>query len=323
MYDNCFIYICIVDILDFTYRKNRFKDLRVSMQESASTIQGFEENELKKLESSLKNLRVADLELFITAAHMKNLGKSAQFHHLSQSATSTAIRRVEAAFGVSLCTHEKRQFRLTREGQLLFPRLKNWVRQLRDLVIFKEQIPIRLAATHAIAQIAVPALLSVDNIDFKHMRPDQAYAAVLHDEADMALVLDNAPWKGVVAAEVGKGHFQLYSSDKEAPMQPVLLPEDQMEVLALQQSWHEVHGYLLPVKARIPSWSLIASILAESKQVGFLPDFLAKKFALYPVLWQPTTSQYRVLAIYRSRTVELQKRFEPLLLKLRALFTAL
>ena len=32
--------------------------------------------------------------------------------------------------------------------------------------------------------------------------------AILHDEADIALVLDNAPWKGVIAAEIGNGFFQ-------------------------------------------------------------------------------------------------------------------
>ncbi len=287
------------------------------MKESAI----LEEQLLQKLESSLKNLRVADVELFITAAHMKNLGKSASFHHLSQSATSTAVQRVEAAFGVPLCTHEKRQFRLTREGQILFPRLENWIKQLKDLIISKNQIPIRLVTTHAIAQIAVPALLSIDHIDFKHMRPDHAYAAILHGEADVALVLDNSPWKGVIAAEVGKGHFQLYCSDKEAPLKPVLLPEDQMEVLSLKQSWHQVHGYSIPVKSCIPSWSLIANVCAGSTEIGFLPDFLAKKFHLHPVLWQPATSQYRVLAIYRNTGKHLQERYDQLISELRRVFT--
>jgi DNA-binding transcriptional LysR family regulator len=276
---------------------------------------------LQKLEASLKNLRVADVELFITAAHLKNLGKSASFHHLSQSATSTAIQRVEAAFGVPLCTHEKRQFRLTREGQILFPRLEHWVKQLRDLIIAKDQIPLRLVTTHAIAQIAVPALLSLDHMDFKHMRPDHAYAAILNDEADIALVLDNSPWKGVIAAEIGKGNFQLYSRDKEAPLKPVLLPEDQMEVLSLQQSWQQVHGYPLPIKARIPSWSLIATVCSESNEIGFLPDFLAKKVGLHPVLWQPAPSQYRVLAIYRNTGKHVQERFDQLLRELRRVFT--
>lgn len=289
--------------------------------DNSDTTQLLEEELLQKIESSLKNLRIADVELFITAAHTKNLGKSAVFHHLSQSAASTAIQRVEAAFGISLCTHEKRQFRLTQEGQILFPRIEVWVKQLRDLIISKDQIPIRLVTTHAIAQIAVPALLSIDNIEFKHMRPDHAYAAILRDEADIALVLDNAPWKGVVAAEIGRGNFQLYSKENEVSLRPVLLPEDQMEVLSLQQSWMQAHGYSIPVKSRIPSWSLIANICSNSSEVGFLPDFLAKKLGLHPVLWQPATSQYRVLAIYRSAGKQLQERFDYLLRELRRVFT--
>lgn len=280
----------------------------------------YEEKLLQRMEGSLRSLRIADLELFITAAQMKNLGKSALFHHLSQSAASTAIQRVESAFGVSLCTHEKRQFRLTREGQLLLPRVESWVKQIRDLIVRKEHVPIRLVTTHAIAQIAVPALLCMDHIDFKHMRPDHAYAAILHGEADIALVLDNSPWKGVAASEIGRGYFQLYSREKEASMGPVLLPEDQMEVLSLQQSWLQVHGYALPVKSRIPSWSLIAHICASSSEIGFLPDFLAKKFALHPVLGQPAPSGYRVLAIYQSTSKQLQERFDLLLSALRKVF---
>jgi DNA-binding transcriptional LysR family regulator len=290
------------------------------MKELAGT-QLLEEKFLQKIEHSLKNLRIADLEIFITAALMKNLGKSAEYHHLSQSAASTAIQRVESAFGAPLCTHEKRQFRLSREGQLLLPRVENWVKQIRDLVVSREQIPIRLVTTHAIAQIAVPALLSIDNIDFKHMRPDHAYAAILHGEADLALVLDNSPWKGVIASEIGKGYFQLYSKEKDAALKPVLLPEDQMEVLTLQQSWQQVHGYPIPVKTRIPSWSLIANICSNSTEIGFLPDFLAKKFGLSPVHWQPAPSQYRVLAIYKNVGRHLQERFDHFLPKLQAVFT--
>jgi DNA-binding transcriptional LysR family regulator len=286
-----------------------------------SRTQLFEEKLLQKIEHSLKNLRIADLELFITAAHMKNLGKSALFHHLSQSAASTAIQRVESAFGMPLCTHEKRQFRLTREGQILLPRVESWIKQIRDLIVSKDQIPIRLVTTHAIAQIAVPALLSIDNIDFKHRRPDHAYAAILHGEADIALVLDNAPWKGVIAAEIGKGYFQLYSKEKEVSLKPILLPEDQMEVLSLQQSWQQAHGYALPVKSRIPSWSLIAHICANSAEIGFLPDFLAKKFELHPILWQPAASPYRVLAIYRNTGKQLQERIDHLLHELCRVFT--
>ncbi len=278
-----------------------------------------EEIILQKLEGTLKNLRVADVELFITAAYLKNLGQSAKFHNLSQSASSTAIQRVEAAFSTDLCTHEKKRFCLTREGEILFPKLEEWVNRLRDLVISKDEIPIRLVTTHAIAQIAVPALLSSSKMEFTHKRPPQAYAAILQDEADIALVLDNSSWKGVIATEVGRGCFQLYSKNPETAIKPVLLPEDQMEVLALKQSWLQIRGYPLRVKAQIPSWSLIAKICEDSDEVGFLPDFLAKKCNLSPVVWQSSSSSYRILAIYKNRA-DLKERFDSLISILQRIF---
>lgn len=259
---------------------------------------------------TLRNLRIADLELFIAAAHLKNLGQAAALHHLSQSAASAAIQRVEAAFDRPLCTHEKRQFQLTREGQLLLPRAENWVRQLKESVATEVPHPIRIATTHAIARVAIPTVLTLETIELELMRPDSAYGAVLRDEADVALVLDNAPWEGVIAAEVGKASFQLYSTQHAAAPVPVLLPEDQMEVLALQQRWQQIYSQPLAVKARLPSWSLIADICSHSAEVGFLPDFLAHQLQLKPVTWQPAPSRYRILALYRS---SFQKRVDKLL----------
>lgn len=229
-------------------------------------------------------------------------------HHLSQSAASAAIQRVEGAFARPLCTHEKRQFRLTKEGQQLLPRAESWVKHLRDTVANEDPLPIRLATTHAIARVAIPTILTLEAIELKLMRPDSAYGAVLRDEADVALVLDNAPWEGIIVTEVGKGSFQLYSSKLDMPQAAVLLPEDQIEVLTLQQRWQQVYNQPLQVKARLPSWSLIADICSTSSEVGFLPDFLAVQFKLHPVSWQPPPSRYRVLALYRNNGEAFQQR---------------
>jgi len=252
---------------------------------------------------------------------LKNLGKAAALNYLSQSAASSAIQRVETAFGRLLCTHEKRQFKLTKEGQLLLPRAENWIRHLKDTVATYEPMPIRIVTTHAIARVTVAAILTIEPIELKLMRPDKAYAAVLRDEADVALVLDNAPWEGLVATEIGKGSFQLYSTQSEIPPSPVLLPEDQIEVLTLQQRWQQVYNKALYVKARLPSWSLIADICANSSEVGFLPDFLAVQFKLQPVAWQPTPSRYRILALYRNNGEIFQQRLDKLLRQWKHVFS--
>lgn len=263
--------------------------------------------------SLLSSLRIADLELFITASRHRSLGKAASLHHLSQSAASSAIQRVESAFGKPLCLHEKRQFRLTSEGIALLPRAEEWLKQLRESVASEISLPLRIATTHAIARVAIAPILSLDAITLSLMRPDLSYAAVLRDEADVALVLDNAPWEDIVATEVGKGYFQLFSKIPTIKMTHVLLPEDQLEVLALQQRFQKLHGKPLEIKARLPSWSLIADICASSSEVGFLPDFLAKEFHLHPVDWQPEPSHYRILALSRKREKSFQARLKPIL----------
>jgi len=263
--------------------------------------------------NALRNLRIADLELFVTAARLKSLGQAAAIHYLSQSAASTAIQRLEAALGFDVCRHEKRQFRLTQEGTYFLPRAEMWLKTLCEAVEEKASIPIRLATTHAIARVAIPVVLPIESIELSLMRPDAAYGAVLRNEMDVALVLDNAPWEGVNVAEVGQGSFQLYSSKKKAQRQPVLLPEDQMEALTLQQRWLQAYHQSLPVKARIPSWSLIADICSSSGEIGFLPDFLAKNSNLHPISWQPSPCKYRVLALYKDTGKIFQKRLDTLL----------
>lgn len=270
---------------------------------------------------TISDLRIADLDLFISAAHLKNLGQAAALHHLSQSAASAAILRVEKAFGRPLCAHERRQFKLTKEGQLLLPRAENWLRQLRETVATDESPPIRIVTTHAIARVSIPTVLPLDTLDLKLMRPDRAYGAILRDEADIALALDNSPWEGVIATEIGKGKFQLYSKQKNASQTPVLLPEDQIEVLTLQQRWQQLYQEPLAIKARLPSWSLIADICSSSNEVGFLPDFLAHH--LHPVAWQPAPTRYRILALYRKTSPEFQKRLDPLLKQWKKAFRSI
>lgn len=254
----------------------------------------------KSLTATLRHLRIADLELFVVAARLKSLGKAAKLHHLSQSAASAAIVRVEEAFMRPLCTHEKRAFTVTKEGLSILPKAEAWLKTLRDELLSNALPPIRLAATHAIARVAVPALLPHEAIEVQLMRPDSAYGALLRDEADVAIVLDNARWEGVKATELGTGLFQLYSRKKRAPKGPVLLPEDQIEVLTLQQRWQSLHKEPLAIKARLPSWSLIADICSKSYEIGFLPDFLALQANMCPVAWQPPPSPYRVLALTRT-----------------------
>ncbi len=230
--------------------------------------------------------------------HLKNLSKAAAIHHLSQSSASAAITRVEAAFGKELCHHEKRQFRLTHEGTVLLPKIENWLKEFKETILTNAESPIRLVTTNAIARVILPVILSKESIELQLCRPDKAYLAIQNNEADLAIVPDNTLWKNLTCTKVAQCHFGLYSSQINPPVGPILLPEDQIEVLTFMQRWKNMYAEPIAVKARIPSWSLIADLLLNATDVGFLPSFLGEHLNLHPVTWQPPVAKFRLLAMH-------------------------
>jgi len=263
---------------------------------------------------TLSNLRIADLELFVTAARLSHLGQAASTHHTSQSAASAAIQRVEAAFQCDLCTHEKRHFALTKEGVHLLPQIEEWISSIKETFAKKETSPLKIATTHAIARAYISPILTHERIELTLCRPDIAYGTILQNKTDIALVPDNALWEGVLRDEIDRGTFQLYATEKKAKVENgILLPEDQIEVLKFQQRWQELYDKPIPIKARIPSWSLIADICQRSKEIGFLPDFLTHDTNLVPVLKQPSSCTYRLLALYKNTGKLFLKRLNTLL----------
>jgi DNA-binding transcriptional LysR family regulator len=280
---------------------------------------------LEKIQESstwynLSSLRLADLKLFITATYLKSLQKAALFHHLSQSACSTAILRVEKALNIKLCHHGKRVFSLTKKAEYLLPFLEKWLNEIHNIVNEKKNLPIKIATTHSIAQIIAPLLIEEENIEFTIMRPNRAYEKVLLDDCSMAIVLDNYPWKKVNTIEIKRGYFQLYSRLENSLNAEIILPESQEEVLFLKQSFLENYKKQMQVKATIPSWVLIADILKNSDHVGFLPDFLAKKYDLHPVDSKIEKYEYKILALFKNLDDFFQIRFNNVIEKLTQAF---
>ncbi len=269
------------------------------------------------LNRNLSHLRLIDLQLLISAYKFNSLTKAAKHHHLSQSAASSAIQRVESAFGQTISTHEKRQFTLSPTGQSIVTRAEKWLLQFDTDVIKAKPAPIRIVTTHAMARMIISANILEYPIELKLMRPDKSYLALQQDKADLAIVPGNAAWKDVNASEISSGFFQLYSSKNILSPEPILLPEDQIEVLELKRKWQNQYKCPIPTIACIPSWSLIADICCNSEKVGFLPDFLSLNTNLKPVNWQPAPSKYKILALYRKQKTPISDEIQTIITQLR------
>ncbi len=61
-------------------------------------MQKIKEEQKEVFATHLRNLRIADLELFITAAHLKNLGQAASLHHLMSKRCQFCYSTSRASF---------------------------------------------------------------------------------------------------------------------------------------------------------------------------------------------------------------------------------
>lgn len=77
---------------------------------------------------------IAQLECFIIYGRVGNFARAAQEAHITQSAFSAQIKRLEITLGVTLIQRSKRGSQLTEEGQLFLSRITGWMDGLRKIV---------------------------------------------------------------------------------------------------------------------------------------------------------------------------------------------
>ena len=99
-------------------------------------------------------MNLSDLRIFVCAAHRPSLGAAAQELHLTPSAVSKALRRLEDHLGQPLFDRSTKQLVLNTGGQLLLNRA-------RTLLALADQAKADLQGERAVVdcRIAGPAIL--------------------------------------------------------------------------------------------------------------------------------------------------------------------
>lgn len=77
---------------------------------------------------------IAQLECFIIYGRVGNFARAAQEAHITQSAFSAQIKRLETTLGVTLIHRSRRGSQLTEEGKLFLARITGWIDGLRKIV---------------------------------------------------------------------------------------------------------------------------------------------------------------------------------------------
>lgn len=262
------------------------------------------------------------LKYFYDAALMKSISASATVNHVSQSAVSQGIQKLEFSLNKQLMTHRRKVFKLTREGEIVFDSCKSIFKLIADLnarLDLKEgelSGNLLFACSHSLSLALLPHPLSILTSTHPLIKPSFRLAntsvtmnLVKQGVIEFGIILDNADLSGFDKILLEKGAFKLfYSKDfklyKELHTE-FLLTEEQKEIHLLKDAFKAVHGQEIVTQMEISSWEIIASFIEQGIGIGFVPEFLIryrgreKKLQEYEIGLPPFP--YNVYAIYPKR----------------------
>ena len=119
----------------------------------------------------VRSLDLAELRAFCAAVDLGSLGRAARLLRVSQPALSKRMRTMEAVVGTRLVERSPRGITATPAGAKLYVEARKLLAQAEavdDLVrgLTGEEAPVRLAASHTIAEFVLPGPL----VDFERQR---------------------------------------------------------------------------------------------------------------------------------------------------------
>ena len=146
-------------------------------------------------------MTLLELKIFSDIASEKSFAKAADLNFVTQPSISSHIKHLEEEFGVRLFERVPRNVRLTREGALLLPYVRDILLKADNLKILarkSKKLPqgnIRSATIHSIGIYELSPILKKFmaaypqiNLHLQYRRADAIYELVLKNEVDFGIV---------------------------------------------------------------------------------------------------------------------------------------
>jgi DNA-binding transcriptional LysR family regulator len=139
--------------------------------------------------------------LFCDVAQRRSFSKGAAANSVSQSSASQAVGLLEKRLGTKLIDRSKRPLELTQAGRVYYDGCRDMLTRFRAIEDKVRRIQDRVAGTVRVAAIYSVGLMQMEQSEqrfaelypearlrVEYLHPDQVYARVENDEADLGLV---------------------------------------------------------------------------------------------------------------------------------------
>jgi DNA-binding transcriptional LysR family regulator len=148
--------------------------------------------------------------MYIDLVETESFTQAAQINQVTQSAISQQISAMERLFKALLVQRSKKQFRLTREGQILYDHAKQIAQTFASLQHKMQEIKdiisgnIQVSTVYSIGLHELPGYVKkflqvypTVNVHVEYRHPGEVYEDVMGNVADLGLVACPEKWPGV------------------------------------------------------------------------------------------------------------------------------
>ena len=243
-------------------------------------------------------MNIKSLQLFIHLCESKNFAKTASAMHISPSALSRQIQKLEAEVGHPLFLRDNRSVELTPSGKKLLPVALNILAEWQNYhAQFSDQDnelkgEIRLFCSVTASYSHLPELLSEFRlrhpfIELKLLTgdPAQAIAKVLNDEADIAIsampehlpsrvefeIISEIPLSVIAPSGVSNFAQELQQDPPNWSEIPFIVPESGT-ARERANTWFKAMKIKPTIYAQVSGHEAIVSMVALGCGVGIAPD---------------------------------------------------
>ncbi|MEC7839539.1 MAG: LysR family transcriptional regulator [Chlamydiota bacterium] len=277
----------------------------------------------------MPSFNLQHLKYFYDTIRLGGVSQAAQESHVSQSAVSQGIAKLEICLGKALLVHRKNRIQLTEEGNGVFAQAASVLKAVDELEEsihtsegeFSGQIVV--GCTHSLAQSLLVDLIHRLNVEapkvtlklrFGHTALVKQWLS--EGSVDFGIALDNEDLSALETVLLYRGRFELFRDVSKTPpdkIREAIFSEPRPEVHMIKRAYHELFGTELVSVMEISSWEMIFSLVCGSTQIGFFPDYLMlhpeRKGLLVPCDLGLPEVPYRLFLV-RDRAVPLSRSTE-------------
>ncbi|MBS0634359.1 MAG: LysR family transcriptional regulator [Verrucomicrobia bacterium] len=252
------------------------------------------------------------LKYFFDAVRTGSISQAARFNHVSQSAVSQGIAKLESSLNCTLISHQPNRFRPTEEGRRLYESSKSIFQAIqRSVDELTGQTTITFACYHSFALTVLPKIVKRAQLELPHLRINFRlgnYFAIKElikkRVVDFGIMIDNDDLSSFDCHKLMEGEYRLYAAKgtRDIAKLPFLIDnEERKETNLLKSLYKARYDKELPVLMEVMSWSVVTRLAEEGLGIALAPDYIAQVSSkLKPVLSELNPAPYKIFACFEK-----------------------